>query len=86
MPADLAKIPAKTPDAEKVQRQKLASGWRALHCWAPNQLRHSAATSIRAEFGIEAARTVLGHSEIATTQIYAERDERLAMQVAAKLG
>jgi len=51
--------------------------------WHPNQLRHLAATNLRREFGLEVSRAVLGHSTVATTEIYAERDEaqaRLAME------
>ena len=42
--------------------------------WSPLQLRHTAATSIRAQYGLEAAQTVLGHAKADTTLIYAERD------------
>ena len=46
--------------------------------WHPHQLRHSAATLLRRECGMDAARAVLGHSDITTTAIYAERDASLA--------
>ena len=32
--------------------------------WAPNQLRHNAGTRIRAAYGVEAARIILGHSSV----------------------
>ncbi len=32
--------------------------------WHPHRLRHTAATRIRREFGLEAARAILGHSEL----------------------
>ncbi|MBU4270803.1 MAG: site-specific integrase [Planctomycetes bacterium] len=54
--------------------------------WHPNQLRHSAATEIRRQFGLEAAQVLLGHAKADTTQIYAERDSRLAVEVARKIG
>lgn len=54
--------------------------------WGPNRLRHSAATEIRKRFGLEAASSILGHSEIATTQIYAEKDRNRAIEVAKALG
>jgi integrase len=54
--------------------------------WTPNQLRHAAATRIRREFGLEAARAVLGHASAATTEIYAEVDQLKASEVAARLG
>ncbi len=54
--------------------------------WSPNQLRHSAATKIRARYGLEQARVVLGHSTTTTTEIYAERDLQAASAVARELG
>jgi integrase len=54
--------------------------------WHPNQLRHTAATVIRREMSLEHAQAMLGHSSIETTQVYAERDERLAAEVALKFG
>ncbi len=61
------------------QRAKLAH-------WHPNQLRHSAATAIRKEFGIEAASVILGHSDIGVTQVYAESDKAKAIEVARRIG
>jgi len=57
-----------------------------LSRWHPNQLRHSAATEIRRQFGLEAAQVLLGHAKADVTQIYAERDSRLAVEVARKIG
>jgi integrase len=54
--------------------------------WHPNQLRHTHATMVRRAFGLEAAQVVLGHSKADITQVYAERDEALAMSVALKMG
>ena len=54
--------------------------------WAANQLRHSAATQIRKEYGLEASQVVLGHSTADVTQIYAERDLQKAIEVAKELG
>jgi integrase len=54
--------------------------------WSPNQLRHNAATSIRKEFGLEAAQVILGHSELGVTQVYAERDVAKAIAVAKQVG
>jgi hypothetical protein len=42
--------------------------------WHPNQLRHAAATTIRKQFGLEAAQVALGHAKANTTEIYAERN------------
>ncbi len=60
--------------------------WKAAHRWSPNQLRHSAATEIRKQFGLEAAQVVLGHSRADVTQVYAERDLQKGLEVAAKIG
>ncbi len=54
--------------------------------WSPNRLRHTAGTQIRAEFGLDHAAAVLGHSEVAVTQVYAEMDYEKAVEVARKIG
>ena len=60
--------------------------WRRKHHWHPNQLRHSYATKVRKEHGLEAAQVLLGHSKADVTQIYAERNDQLAATIAAKIG
>ncbi len=40
--------------------------------WGPNRLRHNAATRLRARYGLEAARVILGHRSAAVTEVYAE--------------
>lgn len=54
--------------------------------WGPNRLRHHRATELRAQAGIELAKTVLGHTKLETTQIYAERDLDAAMELMARIG
>lgn len=54
--------------------------------WHPNQIRHSAATDIRARFGLEGAATVLGHLKPDTTLIYAERDLATAEKIMREVG
>jgi integrase len=54
--------------------------------WHPNQLRHSAATMIRRDYGLEAAQVILGHSKADVTQIYAERDSAKAIEVVKQIG
>ncbi len=54
--------------------------------WHANQLRHSKATEVRHQFGLEAAQVILGHAKADVTQVYAERDARLAVEVARKIG
>ena len=57
-----------------------------LPAWHPNQLRHTAATEIRRDFGLEAAQIILGHSKADTTEIYAERDAEKAIKIVNKIG
>jgi integrase len=51
-----------------------------------NRIRHTYATRVRREYGLEAAQVTLGHSTAKTTEIYAERDLALAVQVARQIG
>ncbi len=86
MPAELRKIPRNIAAAERERLQKLAAEWRAKNCWSPNQLRHTRATRIREKYGIEAAATVLGHSDPRVTEIYAERDFEMAARIMREVG
>lgn len=70
-----------TPDQKKALKQ-----WRSAHRWHPHQLRHTAATELRKEFGLEAARVVLGHRSSAVTEIYAEIDHAKAIEAMLKVG
>lgn len=54
--------------------------------WHPNQLRHSRGTEVRAQYGLEGSQTVLGQKKADVTQIYAERDEKLARRIAKESG
>jgi integrase len=54
--------------------------------WHPNQLRHTKATEIRREVGLDSARAVLGHRSPAVTEVYAELDRAKAAEVMERLG
>jgi len=54
--------------------------------WFPHQLRHNAASEIRRKYGLEASQAVLGHSELGTTQIYAEVDLSAARRIMMEVG
>jgi integrase len=54
--------------------------------WTPHQLRHTAATRIRKEMGLDAARAMLGHRNLKITDDYAELDRSLASKAALKFG
>ena len=60
--------------------------WRKAHRWHPHQLRHLAATRLRAEFGIELARIILGHSSASVTEIYAQDDMKAAAEAMQRVG
>ncbi|HEV2294221.1 MAG TPA: site-specific integrase [Tepidisphaeraceae bacterium] len=91
MPAELREpetkeaIAADTPSATK-ERRRLRSEWNAANVWHPHQLRHNAATLLRRQYGIEAARLILGHRSAAVTEIYAEMDAAKAEQIMAEVG
>ncbi|MCC6682163.1 MAG: site-specific integrase [Phycisphaeraceae bacterium] len=54
--------------------------------WRVGQIRHSMATRVRAEAGIEMAALVLGHKDPQTTLIYAEADLGKAADVLRRIG
>jgi integrase len=54
--------------------------------WSPNMLRHSAATQIRSQFGLEEAQIILGHAKADITETYAERDLAKGLAVARLIG
>lgn len=55
--------------------------------FGPNRLRKAAATEINRRYDLQAARTVLGHSEATTTAAsYVSRDYEAAAKIAAEMG
>jgi integrase len=67
------------------QRAELKT-WRIAHRWHPHQLRHTAATKLRKEFGLDIARVILGHRSPQITELYAELDVERAADVMARIG
>lgn len=57
-----------------------------IDIWTPHQLRHSAATGWRRNFGPDAALTLLGDKTSNLVEVYAERDHMTAMRIAAEVG
>jgi integrase len=53
--------------------------------WTPYQLRHTFATNTRRLVGIEAAQLLLGHFQISTTELYAEKTLEAIKEAAKKL-
>ena len=61
--------------------------WKFTHVWTPNQLRKSAAMTVRKEADLETAQVVLGHASKKTTeQFYAEVIDERAVKFARKFG
>jgi integrase len=54
--------------------------------WSPNRVRHTFATLVRKQFGLEATQVVLGHAKADVTQVYAERNLALGLDVARRVG
>lgn len=74
------------PPEVVVRGKEAVKDWDAKHRWSPNQLRHTRATEIRRQFGLEAAQVILGHASADVTQIYAERDAEKARDVVRQIG
>ena len=70
----------------KVNRIRGAEGKPLIPSWYPLQLRHSRATELNELYGIEAAAVSLGHAHADVTKVYAERNLKLAIDVATKTG
>ena len=85
MPAELRPDPEDAP-ARAAERTSARAAWRAANVWHPNQLRHSAATRIRRDYGPEAAQVILGHKNMRTTELYAERNVSAAVAVVSQAG
>jgi integrase len=54
--------------------------------WTPHWLRHTAATRLREQYGLEAAQIMLGHSRADMTQLYAALNLAKAVEVALEAG
>ena len=67
------------------QREQVKA-WRREHRWHPHQLKHTMGTAVRRKYGVEAVKVVLGHRDIKTSEIYAERDLQRAAEIMAKIG
>jgi integrase len=66
-------------------RQAFRQATEEIPHWHPNQLRHSLATELRPH-GLDVTKTILGHTQVETTQVYAEKDLAAAMELVARIG
>ena len=83
--------PKKTPGDKYTTQSygkaiKFACKLAGVAVWSPNQLRHAAATALREAEGIESASLILGHKSLDVTQVYAEKSEAKAIEIAKKHG
>ncbi len=60
--------------------------WRSTHRWSPHRLRHTKATQIREQYGLDGAQVVLGHAHARVTEIYRELNVAKAVQIAREVG
>ncbi|MEI8211050.1 MAG: tyrosine-type recombinase/integrase [Planctomycetota bacterium] len=74
------------PPPESLSSREDVLAWNREHSWAPNQLRHTFATKVRKEHGLEVASILLGHSDVGVTQIYAEKDRQKAVEAVQAMG
>ncbi len=86
MPAELRNVSTKLPAERRKALRVQAHAWRRAHCWHSHQLRHTAATNIRREFGLETSRITLGHATIAMAELYAEPDMQKSREAMLRLG
>jgi integrase len=90
LPEHLAARPGESRKAWKARLTPEAKAeiraWKREHSWHPHQLRHTRATELRRQFGLDAARTILGHRSPQVTEQYAELDLGRAVEIIAKVG
>lgn len=54
--------------------------------WTPNRLRHTRASVVREQYGLDGAQVILGHTHARVTEIYSEINAQKAAEIARKLG
>jgi len=82
LPEDLQGKSEKLNEDQKERRRR----WWRRHRWNPNQLRHARATMLEKMYDLETARASVGHLYLSTTQIYADRDLKKAIEIARATG
>ncbi|HXD87481.1 MAG TPA: tyrosine-type recombinase/integrase [Urbifossiella sp.] len=70
----------------KMKHAAAVKEWLGVHHWHPNQLRHLFGTIVRESHGLEPVQYLLGHASAKTSEIYAEKNAKLAASVAAAVG
>ena len=68
------------------ERKKVDPQAEQICKWSPYQLRHSFATNMRRDYGVEAAQLGLGHARTNIVDVYAEKNLSLIVDIARKSG
>jgi integrase len=82
---DACKKAFPVPAAINGNKEK-AAAWNREHNFHAHQLRHTFATRVRAEFGLDPVQSILGHAHAKTSEIYAERDFTKVAAIILKVG
>jgi integrase len=85
MPDDFYANPNDIPNEKKARSTKW-NAWHSAHVWTPHQLRHTAGTNIRKEYGAETASVILGNRIIPVAELYGEANIEEAARVVAEVG
>lgn len=70
----IARACKKADEAAHEQDPSIPKEQKIIPPWHPHQLRHTRATEIRREAGLDTARALLGHRSPKVTEVYAELD------------
>jgi len=87
VPLSKARPPCEHYD-DRGYRQAVVRACRRANvsAWLPGRIRHSAGTEIRKKYGAEAAQVVLGHRNLSTTEIYAEKNREKYEAIMKEVG
>jgi integrase len=70
----------------EANRERAKKGEQPIALWNPYQIRHSVASRLRKEYGLEMVRCLLGHSSAEMSEWYAEVDLEKARRVMEEAG
>jgi integrase len=71
---------------EACNEKRKEEGREPIPHWTPYMMRHSAASRVREQFGLDGAQALLGHSSVGITEVYAHLDNKKAAEIALALG
>lgn len=86
MPDELRNPDVTLPPAMLAEVKRQAKAWRQEHVFTPHWLRHTVATRLADELGVEHAQRLLGHANAAMTEHYSRAAEKIAIGAAKTLG